>query len=44
MALDVNRPDLIVGVIGTGAMGRGMRPGDRITTPREIHGIRRQSP
>jgi 3-hydroxybutyryl-CoA dehydrogenase len=24
MALDVNRPDLIVGVIGTGAMGRGI--------------------
>ncbi|HYC45388.1 MAG TPA: 3-hydroxyacyl-CoA dehydrogenase [Burkholderiales bacterium] len=24
MALDVNRPDLVVGVIGTGAMGRGI--------------------
>jgi len=24
MALDVNRPDLIVGVVGTGAMGRGI--------------------
>ena len=24
MALDVNRPDLVVGVVGTGAMGRGI--------------------
>src|SRR5260221_2589849 len=24
MALDVNRPDLTVGVVGTGAMGRGI--------------------
>jgi len=24
MALDVNRPDLTIGVIGTGAMGRGI--------------------
>jgi len=24
MALDINRPDLVVGVVGTGAMGRGI--------------------
>ena len=24
MTLDVNRPDLTVGVVGTGAMGRGI--------------------
>ena len=24
MPLDVNRPDLVVGVVGTGAMGRGI--------------------
>ena len=24
MALDVNRSDLVVGVVGTGAMGRGI--------------------
>src|SRR6516165_1482758 len=24
MTLDVNRPDLVVGVVGTGAMGRGI--------------------
>ena len=24
MSLDVNRPDLVVGIVGTGAMGRGI--------------------
>ena len=24
MTLDINRPDLTVGVVGTGAMGRGI--------------------
>ncbi|MGE3650813.1 MAG: 3-hydroxyacyl-CoA dehydrogenase NAD-binding domain-containing protein, partial [Reyranellaceae bacterium] len=24
MSLDVSRPDLVVGVVGTGAMGRGI--------------------
>ncbi len=24
MTLDINRPDLVVGIVGTGAMGRGI--------------------
>ena len=47
MPLDPNRPDLLLGVIGTGAMGRGIvqvaAAGGHAGCPAEKHGVGRSA-